>query len=556
MKAARVCAVFPLLPDPGAFLDSVRRAFPDAEIGFYTANREAAARAARLGVRPVVCRPLPEVFLRMPRESRRGGFDAVVVACEEQELYYYLMYLFQAAAWRGVRRFVDWDGAIVPFSARRSAVAAALARHFVPPLARTAVLHLAWLLMLPFALLLGLRHGRAARDARSLLAATRAMVFEPLPYLPIRPFQLAAGLRTAFRVMTDFARGPASSSPGRPPRLLLIRLDHIGDVLTSTAHLAALKAEDPPWRVTMVVAPWAAAAVAANPDIDELLVYPSEDPIVARGTPRSPASAERRAIQRRLAAETFDLVVDPVGCFDSTALFYLPRAARRATIHLNRWFGHGTANVVRGPAGESDRDQFSRILHAGGIDVTPSAPVLRVSDDDRSAADALLADLGLAGRPFLAIHPGAPWPGRRWPVERFGELAARARARYDAVAVGLFAEDEDLLRRDFLAATRGVGGVAVIGAPLPTIFGVLARASAFAGNDSGLMHAAAALGVPTLGVFGPGDFTRWRPVGPRAAAVSLELACSPCYQSYCTDRRCLSELDADRAWGALVRVWG
>ena len=96
----------------------------------------------------------------------------------------------------------------------------------------------------------------------------------------------------------------------------------------------------------------------------------------------------------------------------------------------------------------------------------------------------------------------------------------------------------------------------MIGAPLPTIFGVLARASAFAGNDSGLMHAAAALGVPTLGVFGPGDFTRWRPVGPRAAAVSLELACSPCYQSYCTDRRCLSELDADRAWEALARVWG
>lgn len=125
---------------------------------------------------------------------------------------------------------------------------------------------------------------------------------------------------------------------------------------------------------------------------------------------------------------------------------------------------------------------------------------------------------------LAVLLPGSGSPRKNWPG--FGELASGLRAAgFAVVLVGGPADEEALA-----VARRGAGeGVAVVaGQPLERVAGLLAEAAVVVANDSGPAHLAAALGVPTLALFGPSDPRRWRPRGPRAEALALGEPCADC----------------------------
>jgi heptosyltransferase-3 len=127
--------------------------------------------------------------------------------------------------------------------------------------------------------------------------------------------------------------------------------------------------------------------------------------------------------------------------------------------------------------------------------------------------------------PLAVLLPGSGSPRKNWPG--FGELASGLRAAgFAVVLVGGLADEEALA-----VARRGAGeGVAVVaGQPLERVAGLLAEAAVVVANDSGPAHLAAALGVPTLALFGPSDPRRWRPRGPRAQVVALGEPCADCH---------------------------
>jgi heptosyltransferase III len=157
-----------------------------------------------------------------------------------------------------------------------------------------------------------------------------------------------------------------------------------------------------------------------------------------------------------------------------------------------------------------------------GLDPPPS-PVLWTAPRHERAADALLPP----GPPVLAIGPAAKWRGKRWRAERFAELACRLTAADGplpgARVVVLAAADEQAQVAPLLAAVPGgvLGGVIdLVGrTDLLTAAAVLRRASLFIGNDTGLMHIAAAAGAPTLGLFGPSPVEQYAPWGSCTAFV-------------------------------------
>jgi ADP-heptose:LPS heptosyltransferase len=241
-------------------------------------------------------------------------------------------------------------------------------------------------------------------------------------------------------------------------------------------------------------------------------------------------------------------VIEPATSAEATALFYLPRAYKRVTMQFDRWFAHGMAQVLPTAADEKETERLARIFAAAGIEVQPEPTSLRLAPEATEEAELLLAENGLNKRNFLVIHLGAGWPGRCWPLERFAELARRAHDEFGLIPVGLAGPGEEQIADAYLSQVQDLGGIVFLKPKLPTIFAIIGRASAFAGNDSAFMHAAAAQGVPTLGVFGPTELARFYPTGKHVATASLHLACSPCVQSYCTDQRCIKELDVDRVW--------
>jgi heptosyltransferase-2 len=166
--------------------------------------------------------------------------------------------------------------------------------------------------------------------------------------------------------------------------------------------------------------------------------------------------------------------------------------------------------------------------------------------------------LGLApdGRPVVALAPGAVGPSKRWPAAFYAELAQRLAAEGNCIwVVGGPGEKQ-------IAAEIAPPGRSdmrdLTGPDLRNAILALAAADAAVSNDSGLLHVAAALGTPTIGIFGPTSPWHWAPLNPIAAVIEVagELPCRPCHKPVCGlgHHRCMRDIPADRVAIAVRRT--
>ena len=276
-------------------------------------------------------------------------------------------------------------------------------------------------------------------------------------------------------------------------RILFITATRIGDAVLSTGLLDHLLRAHPAARFTIACGPAAAGVFARMPRREATIVVEKRR-----------YDAHWLDLWRRTAFTVWDLIVDLRG----SALAYALAARRRA--------------ILRGPflRGRADGHKLAQLARVLGLDAPP-LPAGWVGPADEAKADALLPQ----GRPLIGLGPTANWSGKVWPAERFVALflALQAGTLPGARAV-VFAgpgEDEREMATPVLAALPDA--VDLVGRlSLPEATACLARCALFVGNDSGLMHLAAAAGAPTLGLFGPTPAAQYAPAGSRAAAVLAE----------------------------------
>ncbi|MEQ8354351.1 MAG: glycosyltransferase family 9 protein [Kiloniellaceae bacterium] len=310
-------------------------------------------------------------------------------------------------------------------------------------------------------------------------------------------------------------------------RLLFITATRIGDAVLSTGLLGRLIDEHPGIEVTVAVGRLSAPLFAAVPGLERILVIDKQR-----------FNRHWLDLWRRAAFNYWDMVVDLRG----SAIAYLIPARRRHVIGKRR-------------PGRHRVEELGDLVGAS----SPPAPRLWLT----AAARARAAERLPGGPPVLAVAPAANWQGKTWPAERFAELALRLTAA-DGILPGgriaVFAAPQEreqaatLLRA---AGPRGLDGTACGG--LPEVAACLERAAFFVGNDSGLMHLAAAAGTPTLGLFGPSPEARYRPWGPKAAFVRTpesfeELTGAPGFDF--AAKACFMEsLSVDAVEAAARRLW-
>jgi heptosyltransferase-3 len=267
-------------------------------------------------------------------------------------------------------------------------------------------------------------------------------------------------------------------------RILFVTSSRVGDAVLSTGLLDHLIRTHPEARITVACGPVAEGVFLRMPSLERLVL------VEKRPYGRHWLGLWARAVSRR-----WDLVVD----IRASALAWLVPARQRAV--MRRRPGHKTA-------------QLGAIL---GLD-PPPLPVAWTAPEDRARAVALLPP----GPPVLALGPTANWRGKVWPADRFVALAHAllagplAGARV-AVLAGPGAEEAALAAPVLAALPEAIDLAGRL--TLPEAAAVLARAVLFIGNDSGLMHLAAAAGAPTLGLFGPTPSAEYAPAGPRAAVA-------------------------------------
>jgi ADP-heptose:LPS heptosyltransferase len=185
--------------------------------------------------------------------------------------------------------------------------------------------------------------------------------------------------------------------------------------------------------------------------------------------------------------------------------------------------------------------------------------MLSLSDEAREAAAGLI----LEGLPVLAIGPTANWGGKQWPADRFAALALRSTGAGGllggaSVAV-LGAEPEREMAQPVLDALPAERRIDLIGRSLPVAAACIERSTLYVGNDSGLMHIAAATGTPTLGLFGPSPETRYGPWGAHCASVRTdegfkELVLSPDFD-HLSQKTLMMGLSVDKAYEALANLY-
>jgi heptosyltransferase-3 len=271
-------------------------------------------------------------------------------------------------------------------------------------------------------------------------------------------------------------------------RILFVSATRIGDAVLSSGLLAHLVARHPAARLTIAAGPAAAPLFAAVPGLERLVVVDKRR-WALHWLPLYAVAAGRR----------WDLVVDLRG----SALAWLLRARRRKVM------GKGRA----------DEHQVRALGRLFDLD-PPPAPRLWTAPAHERAAALLLP----AGGPVLAIGPAANWRGKQWRAERFAELAIRLIAA-DGIVPGarvavMAAAHERAQAAPLLAALPGERRLDLVGrVDLLTAAAVLKRSALFVGNDTGLMHMAAACGTPTLGLFGPSPVGRYAPWGPHGETV-------------------------------------
>ena len=162
--------------------------------------------------------------------------------------------------------------------------------------------------------------------------------------------------------------------------------------------------------------------------------------------------------------------------------------------------------------------------------------------------------LAAEGRPAVVLAPGAVGPSKRWPASAYAALARRLLGEGLAVWV-VGGPAEKAIAQEIVGNT---GARDFTGTDLREAILALAAATAAVSNDSGLLHVAAALGIPTVGIFGPTSPWHWAPLNPLAATIQadIELACRPCHKPVCRLRhhRCMVEISADHVLAATLRA--
>jgi lipopolysaccharide heptosyltransferase II len=324
----------------------------------------------------------------------------------------------------------------------------------------------------------------------------------------------------------------------RPPKLLVIKLDHLGDVVTATPVFRSLRAEFPDVPIHALVGPWARGLLAQSPFIDRVLVYESlrfrrRD---TRADPRPPFRVMLEA-----SAERYTHVIELRGDSWTLLLPFLTGARRRVdrgTVRLDRWLARrwlpwGSPVWAREPLHEVMTNlDVLRLLYEDP-EPTPNRVEIFLAEEDRALVAVRLRALGIIEAPLITIHPGASWRPRAWRPERFAEVGRQLLARYDVhvLYVGT-AEDVDI--RDRISALLPDRRAHFLfDWRLTETAALIERSALFIGNDSGLAHIAAACGTPVIALYGPQDPRRFGPWSERAIVHHKPVPCFPCKQTVC-----------------------
>lgn len=297
----------------------------------------------------------------------------------------------------------------------------------------------------------------------------------------------------------------------KSPRILIVRLSAIGDVIHALPIACALREHFPRAFLAWVAEERAATLLTGHEAIDELIALP-------RGWLKSPRGVWR--LRRRLHDLRFDVVLEAQGLTKAAIVAWISGAPRRIGFghpwgrELTQWLN----NELVDTPGPHMVDRNVQLLRPLGI-VSPKIHFLVPEHSaDRQIAEQVIVQYGLESG-FAIINPGAGWPSKLWPTDRFAEVAGHLGKTWGLPTLVVWAGEKEMQMGLLIAAgSRGHAQIAPR-TTLPELAALARRAKMFIGSDTGPLHLAAAVGTPCVGLYGPWPAEKHGPFGPQHIAL-------------------------------------
>jgi len=309
---------------------------------------------------------------------------------------------------------------------------------------------------------------------------------------------------------------------------ILVRATNwVGDAVMSLPALRAIRERFSTARIAVLAKPWVADLYGRESFIDEIILYDGQSPW---------------RTGHDLRARRFDCAILLQNAFEAAWMAWLARIPARIGYKRDGRQFLLTHAIDRPKPGEIPRHErfyyLELLRRAGLIEKLPISAEIRLHRTKSSN-----------GRRVIGVSPGAAYgTAKRWLPERFAEAAGRLAAARGA-SVALFGSKSERALCDQVAAR--LAGHSVINyageTTLAQFIDLASGCELFLTNDSGAMHIASALGVPTVAIFGATDDNTTGPTGANARVVRQPVSCSPCLLRECPiDHRCMTAVTADR----------
>jgi lipopolysaccharide heptosyltransferase II len=321
--------------------------------------------------------------------------------------------------------------------------------------------------------------------------------------------------------------------------ILIIRPGGIGDAVLLSPAIRSIRHKYPDIKITILAEKRNAGVFSMIPGIDSLLCYDRPGELL-------------QVLQRR-----FDVVIDTEQSHRLSAVVarFVPASVKIGfdTNERRRMFTH----VMPYSHDDYETLSFAHLLMPLGIDavdISMEPPFLVIPDAASVKADMLLESRH--GQSFVTIFPGASIPERQWGADRF-RLVAEMLAIFDIAVVVVggkadFQQGEQIVSGNLGLNFAGQTSLAETAA-------VIQKSSLLVSGDSGVLHIAVGLGIPTVSLFGPGRAAKWAPRGERHLVINKRLSCSPCTTFGTTppcpyNAKCMKDIAADEVVNAVTML--
>jgi heptosyltransferase-2 len=335
-------------------------------------------------------------------------------------------------------------------------------------------------------------------------------------------------------------------------RILVRATNWVGDVVMCMPALDALRSNFPDSHIAVLARPWVAALFAHHPGVDQVIPY-------TRGRGFSKDLSEMIRVVRLMKSVKFDLAVLFQNAFEAALLSYLGGVTLRVGYNSDGRRLLLSHAVIRdkGILKMHQVEYYLAILRAIGWEAPAREPLLHIGQKEAETMGRLLSSNGFTEKDFIVgLSAGAIFgPAKRWPVERFAAIGDWSCERWGAKVILIGSEKDSTTCSDLARAMRHEALNVCGRTSLAEAMALIRRCRFFVSNDSGLMHVGAALGVPTVAIFGSTNPVATGPRGKWTRIVKHDFDCSPCLKPECKiGYRCLLSVETHEVWEAMEEL--